>query len=156
MTARTAAGRVGDAGFVVAEWMVGVTLLILPTMLLVGVLPGWAARHAAAEVAAREATRAAATARTPAGAVAAAEVAAAQVLQQRGVVTIGAGPAAGAAEVTVGLPSSPAGRDLPRDGVVRVVVAVTGPSLHVPIWGDLSPPTVTGTHERRLDDWRSR
>ena len=53
------AGRRGrsERGFVAIEWIAAVALLLLPMVVLVATMPGWAERRHAATVAAREAAR---------------------------------------------------------------------------------------------------
>src|SRR5262245_51454843 len=43
------------AGFVAAEWVISLALLLLPVVMIVGSLPSWVERRHAATVAAREA-----------------------------------------------------------------------------------------------------
>lgn len=139
-------GSSGDGGFVTAEWMVGMALLVVPTLLVVAVLPGWASRHEAAAVAAREGARAAATA----GDVPTARTAAAQavvaVLEGRGIPPQDA-------TVTIDLPPGPV---LPRDGQVRVRVVLRTVPVALPAGGTVEGPSVTGDHTRGLDPHRGR
>lgn len=46
-----------DGGFVAIEWVASVALLLLPVVVLVATMPGWAERRHTATVAAREAAR---------------------------------------------------------------------------------------------------
>lgn len=135
-----------DRGFVAAEWMAGLALLVVPTLLVIAVLPSWAARHEAVAVAAREGARAAAAATDAATARVAAAQAALTVLDRRGLPT-------DEATVTVDLPSGPA---LPRDGQVRVRVVLPTAPVALPGGGTLDGPSVTGDHTRALDPYRGR
>ncbi len=47
----------GAGGFIAVEWVAAVALLLLPTVVLVATMPGWAERRNGATVAAREAAR---------------------------------------------------------------------------------------------------
>ena len=135
-----------DRGFVTAEWMVGVALLVVPTLLVIAVLPSWAARHEAVAVAAREGARAAAAATDTATARVAAAQAALEVLDRRGLPT-------DEATVTVDLPPGPT---LPRDGEVRVRVVLPTAPVALPGGGTVDGPSVTGDHTRALDPYRGR
>ncbi|WP_108666496.1 hypothetical protein [Euzebya rosea] len=135
-----------DRGFVTAEWMVGVALLVVPTLLVIAVLPSWAARHETVAVAAREGARAAAAATDAVTARAAAARAAMEVLDRRGLPT-------DEATVTVDLPSGPT---LPRDGQVRVRVVLPTAPVTLPGGGTVDGPSVTGEHARALDPYRGR
>jgi hypothetical protein len=46
-----------ESGFVAVEWVAAVALLLLPMVVLVASMPGWAERRNAATIAAREAAR---------------------------------------------------------------------------------------------------
>lgn len=139
-------GAPRDDGFIATEWVIGIALLVVPTMLLVGVLPTWAARHEAAAAAAREAARLVVLADDPVQAEQIAAAGSAAVLADRGLV---------ADDVRVVLP--PAANDvLPREGVVEVTVTVPGEPVTIPGFGVLDLPAVRGSHARALDPFRSR
>ncbi|WP_341253813.1 hypothetical protein [Euzebya pacifica] len=144
--ATAGAAASGEDGFVTAEWMVGMALLVVPTLLVVAVLPSWASRHEAAAVAAREGARAAATAVDVATARTAAEQAVVAVLDGRGIPP-------DEASVTVHLPP---GTSLPRDGEVRVRVVLPTSPVTLPGGGTVEGPSVTGDHIRVLDPHRGR
>ncbi|AXV09535.1 hypothetical protein DVS28_a4878 [Euzebya pacifica] len=126
--------------------MVGMALLVVPTLLVVALLPGWASRHEAAAVAAREGARAAATAVDVATARTAAEQAVVAVLDGRGIPP-------DEATVTVHLPP---GTSLPRDGEVRVRVVLPTSPVTLPGGGTVEGPWVMGDHIRVLDPHRGR
>lgn len=138
-----------DDGFVVTEWAIGIVVLVVPVMLLMGVLPTWAARHEAAAATAREATRAAVAAADPAGATAAATQAAHDTLTGRGIDTTDV-------TITMDLPFGASGSDLARDGVVQVMVALPPQRVSIPLLGTVTGPTVGAAHARRLNPYRSR
>ncbi|WP_370324658.1 hypothetical protein [Euzebya sp.] len=137
-----------ESGFVTAEWVIGLTVLVLPVLLLAAVLPSWTARHEAAAAAAREAARVAAATADGAAPGGAASQAAAEVLAARDV-----DPSTAAVEVDV-----PVGADgrTPREGVVTAVVTLDGPTVTVPLLGEIAGPDVSGEHTRRLNPYRSR
>ena len=138
---RTTRTDTREDGFVTAEWVLGVALLLIPVLLLLAVLAGWASLREAASAAAREAARTAAGA--PADHAAAVD-AAEQVLADRGVDWAGA-------TVDVTVPSADV-----REGEVTATVSVPGRPVGVPLIGELAPPTATASHTRLLDPWRSR
>jgi hypothetical protein len=49
--------RSSECGFVAIEWVAAIAMLLLPIVVLVATMPGWAERRHAATVAAREAAR---------------------------------------------------------------------------------------------------
>lgn len=140
--------RHGECGFVVTEWVVGVVVVMVPVMLLMAVLPTWAARHEAAAAAAREATRTAVTLEDPGAARSAAVGAAHDVLRGRGIDPAGV-------RIEVGVPSASPGRLL-RDGVVRATVALPAESVTIPLLGVIRGPVVGAAHARPLNPHRSR
>ncbi|MDP9336063.1 MAG: hypothetical protein M3Q30_22515 [Actinomycetota bacterium] len=54
---RAADRRRSECGFVAIEWVAAIAMLLLPIVVLVATMPGWAERRHAATVAAREAAR---------------------------------------------------------------------------------------------------
>ena len=48
---REALAALSEAGFIAAEWAIGLVVLVVPVMLLMAVIPTWAARHEAAAAA---------------------------------------------------------------------------------------------------------
>jgi hypothetical protein len=54
---RAADRRRSACGFVAIEWVAAIAMLLLPIVVLVATMPGWAERRHAATVAAREAAR---------------------------------------------------------------------------------------------------
>ncbi|MGI9016317.1 MAG: hypothetical protein ACR2HR_04295 [Euzebya sp.] len=135
-----------QSGFVTAEWVIGIAVLIVPVMLLMGVLPAWAARHEAAAAAAREVTRIIALAPEDPGVITAAEGSAAMILDDRGV---------DPGDMRMRVDVSQDGAD-DRDGVVRASVQISGISVSLPLLGQVDGPTLEATHSRRLNPYRSR
>lgn len=137
-----------EEGFVTAEWMAGIAVLVLPILVIITVLPAWAARHEAAAAAAREGARVAATAATHAQAVAGAQQVVAAALAARGLPVDGI-------DVLVHADQDPDG-SLARQGSVTVTVRLPSPFLAVPMIGRVDGPVLTGSHTRHLDPLRSR
>ena len=54
---RVPSRRRSESGFVAIEWVAAIAMLLLPIVVLVATMPGWAERRHAATVAAREAAR---------------------------------------------------------------------------------------------------
>lgn len=54
---RVAPRRTSEGGFIAIEWVAAIALLLLPIVVVVATMPGWAERRHAATVAAREAAR---------------------------------------------------------------------------------------------------
>lgn len=140
-----------DGGFVALEWVLALTVLLVPTLLVVLALPGWAMRHEAAGAAAREAARSAAVATTVGQARARAEAAAAGVLADRGLTEV-------APRVELSVSPAPAEPTavLPREGSVAVTVILPTRPVVLPVVGTVQGPSVHGRHTRLLDPLRSR
>lgn len=129
------------AGFVVAEWVLAVALLLFPVVVLVASLPTWVERRYAATVAAREAA-AAVIRDTPALDVDRATLVAKVVAENHGVE---------AGDVTVAVTGG-AG----RGEIVSVSVEVTMPAIALPGVDGLASWTYTAEQDRRVDDYFSR
>jgi hypothetical protein len=138
----TAEAVAADEAFVTAEWVVGVGLLLVPVILVLGVVSGWASLRDAAAAAAREAARIAAEA--PAGGTGPATAADERILAGRGVDWA-------SATVVVDVPPG-----APRQGQVTATVTVPGRPVAIPLIGPVSAPTATASHTRLLDAYRSR
>lgn len=138
---RPIARRTAGAGFVTIEFVVGVALLVVPSVLFGAALPVWAEREHAATVAAREAARDAAE-RWPADATATATAIAQLEASNLGVP---------ASDVTVDLAV-----DDRRGGQVRATVTVVMPAIVVPGIGRRGAWRWSATATRRIDDFRSR
>jgi hypothetical protein len=137
-----ATGRTGsERGFVAVEWVAAIAMLLLPMVVLVATMPGWAERRHAATVAAREAARDLVD-NWPNGNPDSAKLVAIDVAADHGI---------DATDVDVRVPSV---GDTRGDDVV-VEVEVTMPAIGV------SGMSVGSWHyvaraTRRIDDFRSR
>ncbi|HEY5170169.1 MAG TPA: hypothetical protein VIK54_00420 [Acidimicrobiia bacterium] len=133
--------RRGEPGFVAIEWVAAIAMLLLPIVVLVATMPGWAERRHAATVAAREAARDLAD-NWPNGDPEAAVVVARDVAADHGV---------DAADLDVRVPSVGEA----RGDEVEVDVEVTMPAIGV---GGMSVGSwhYTARATRRVDDFRSR
>lgn len=131
-----------EAGFVVAEWAIGVVVLVVPVLLLLAVLPSWAAQREAAGAAAREAARIAAA--WPEEGPAVAVEGARALLAGRGV-------DATDAQIAVTMPPGDQ-----RAGTVTAAVRLAGRSTTVPLFGVVTGPAASAVHVHPLDPHRSR
>jgi hypothetical protein len=129
-------------GFVALEWVAAVALLLLPVVVVVATLPGWAERGHVATVAAREAARALAR-DWPNGNAAAAELVARSIASDHGV-----------DDRDVDVRVVAAGES--RGSVVRVDVRIRMPAIDVPGASRVAGWTYTATSTRRIEDYRSR
>jgi hypothetical protein len=130
-----------ELGFVAIEWVAAIALLLLPMVVLVATLPGWAERRNAATVAAREAANELAAA-WPSGTASIAQLVATDIAADHGV---------DAAEVVVRVPSVGEA----RGDYVEVDVDVLMPAVGV---GRMAFGSwrYTAKAVRRIDDYRSR
>jgi hypothetical protein len=130
-----------ERGFVAIEWVAAVALLLLPIVVLVASMPGWAERRHGATVAAREAARELVD-RWPNADPDSAVVVATEVAADHGIP---------AADIDVRVPSL---GDV-RGGEVVVEVVVTMPAIGV---RGVAVGTwhYTARAVRRIDDYRSR
>jgi hypothetical protein len=129
-------------GFVALEWVAAIALLLLPVVVLVATLPGWAERRHAATVAAREAARVLER-DWPNASPIAAELVARSIAGDHGV---------DGRDVDVRVVA--AGES--RGSLVRVDVRVRMPAVDVPGLARVVGWTYTATSTRRIDDYRSR
>ena len=128
-------------GFVAIEWVAAVALLLLPVVVLVATMPGWAERRHAATVAAREAARELVN-EWPGGDAAAAKLVAIDVAADHGI---------DASEVEVRVPAV----GTARGTEVVVEVEVTMPAIGVRGMS-VGSWHYTARAARRIDDYRSR
>ncbi|HEY5075882.1 MAG TPA: hypothetical protein VIJ48_00120 [Acidimicrobiia bacterium] len=133
--------RRSESGFVAIEWVAAIATLLLPIVVLVASMPGWAERRHAATVAAREAARDLVD-KWPNGDPAAAVIIARDVAADHGV---------DARDLDVRVPSVGEA----RGEEVEVDVEVTMPAIGV---GAMSVGSwhYTARATRRIDDFRSR
>ncbi len=130
-----------QSGFIAVEWVAAVGLLLLPIVVLVATMPGWAERRNAATVAAREAARELVNS-WPNGSVAAATLVAREVAADHGV---------DATDLEVRVPSL----GVARGDEVEVDVEVTMPAIGVDGMS-VGSWHYTARVTRRVDDFRSR
>lgn len=131
----------GSDGFVAIEWVAAIALLLLPIVVLVASMPGWAERRHAATVAAREAARELVDQWPNANPDGATLVA----------VDIAADHGINAADVDVRVPSV----GVERGDEVAVEVEVTMPAIGVDGMS-VGSWHYTARATRRIDDFRSR
>jgi len=136
-----AAGGVSDGGFVAIEWVAAIALLLLPVVVLVATMPGWAERRHAATVAAREAARELVD-EWPNGNAAAATLVAIDVAADHGI---------DASDIDVRVASVGEA----RGSEVVVEVEVTMPAIGVRGMS-VGSWHYTARATRRIDDYRSR
>jgi hypothetical protein len=130
-----------ESGFVAVEWVAAVALLLLPMVVLVASMPGWAERRNAATIAAREAARDLAN-KWPNGNVASAVLVAQDVAADHGI-------AASDIDVRVVNLGQVRGDEAEVDVDVRMpAIGVDGMSAGA--WH------YTARATRRIDDFRSR
>jgi hypothetical protein len=130
-----------QSGFVAIEWVAAVAMLLLPMVVLVASMPGWAERRHAATVAAREAARDLVD-NWPNGNSAAAVLVAEDVAADHGV-------AAGDLDVRVRSTGAARGDTVEVDVDVRMPAIGVG-GMSVGAWH------YTARAMRRVDDFRSR
>jgi hypothetical protein len=130
-----------DRGSAPVEFVLGVCLLLLPTVMLVSVLPTWSARQQLAATIAREAARAYVVATSPADAARSARRAGDQVARAHG-----EDPAAFALRLT--------GR-WARGATVTAEVRTTVPLTRVPLIGGIGRFRVVERHSEQRDPYRS-
>lgn len=132
-------------GSTAVEFVAGVGVLLLPVVLLVASLPGWAEYASAARVAAQEAARILAVEGPEAAS--AADAVARQVGQNH----------RASVEITeVGWELRRAGVDTPPQEYVVVTVDVEMPALPLPFVEGFGGFRYTATHAEALDVYRSR
>ena len=129
-------------GFVALEWVASIALLLLPVVVLVATLPGWAERRHAATVAAREAARVLER-DWPNANPAEAELVARSIAGDHGI-----------DERDVAVRVVSAGES--RGSLVQVDVRVRMPAVDVPGLARVAGWTYTATSTRRIEDYRSR
>ena len=138
------AGRHRQEGFVTAEFVLGVCVIVLPVTLLVLALPIWSERQAMAQRAANESARELVLADSwPAG-VAAAERVVAEVAGNYGV-----------SRGDVRGPDLSTGGGLSNGQTVVSRVTVRMPLMVIPLVGRVGSWSWTAVHAERVDDYRS-
>jgi len=130
-----------DRGSAPLEFVLGVCLLVLPTVMLVSVLPTWSARQVLTAAMAREAARAYVIAPTGGEAARAAQRVADQVARAHG-----EDPAAFTLRLT--------GR-WARGATVTAEVRTTVPLTRVPLVGRIGRFPVVERHSEQRDPYRS-
>ncbi len=130
-----------ESGFIAIEWVAAVALLLLPVVVLVATMPGWAERRNAATVAAREAARELVDS-WPNGDAASAVLVAREVAADHGIE---------ASDLDVRVPSI----GQVRGDEVEVDVDVTMPAIGVDGMS-VGSWHYTARVTRRVDDYRSR
>lgn len=130
-------GRRGERGEAALEWALGTTLILLPTLALVALVPVWVERQSMARVAAQQAAQVAIIADDlGVGPAVAAQVAANHDVP--------------AADLTVTVAGS-----LERDGSVTATAVVYLPVLRIPLIGDFGGANLTHVFTQRVDLYRS-
>jgi hypothetical protein len=138
---RVPRGRRSESGFVAIEWVAAIATLLVPIVVLVASMPGWAERRHAATVAAREAARDLVD-KWPNGDPAAAVIIARDVAADHGV---------DSRDLDVRVPSVGEA----RGDEVEVDVEVTMPAIGV-AGMSVGSWHYTARATRRVDDFRSR
>lgn len=132
--------RTSDDGFAPTEFVLFAGMILLPTLLLVLLLPTWWERQTLGRVAAQEAARAAVLAQTWEQAVSAGTRTAAQIGANRGVP---------GADLAVSFSGA-----LERGSAVTATTSVRVPALPVPFLGRAGF-TLTTAHTEPVDQYRS-
>ncbi len=138
------AGRHRQEGFVTAEFVLGVCVIVLPVTLMVLALPIWSERQAMAQRAANESAREVVLADSLSAGVTAARLAVAQVAANYGV-----------SPDDVRGPDFSAGGGLAGGQTVVSRVTVRMPMLVIPLLGRVGSWSWTAVHAERVDDYRS-
>ncbi len=141
---RASQRRHPQAGFVTAEFVLGVCVIILPVTLMVLALPIWSERQAMAQRAANESAREVVLANSWSTGVTAARLAVAQVAGNYGV----------SPDDVLG-PDFSAGGGLAGGQTVVSRVTVRMPVLVIPLLGRFGSWSWTAVHAERVDDYRS-
>ena len=128
-----------EAGTAILEWMVGIGLLLLPTMGLVS-MSSWLERQNMARAAAHEAARATALAADPDAGMAEGDRLVAEIAENHGV---------DASTVSVAYAGS-----TDRGGTVVATVSVVMPALAFPGLGAVGAVTWSTSHSERVDQYR--
>jgi hypothetical protein len=131
----------GAGGFIALEFLLGVVLLLVPTLLLVCALPVWNEREHAAVIAARESARIAAEAWP-------ADVSARAAAEAR-VIAWNYGIPADELDIAISVSQTRGGQVVSRVTVVMPAIVVPA-FLHVGRW------RWTTQYAVRIDDYRSR
>ena len=141
MRCRANLARRGQAGFMAAEYALGVALLLIPVGLVVITLPEWPARQGVARVAATEAARTAVQQSDWRSATAAGAGAADEVARNYGVAT---------GDLVVSIAGG-----LGRGQTVTARVAIRMPAINVTAIGGVGSWTWTAVHAEQVDQYRS-
>jgi hypothetical protein len=141
---RARSRRPGDGGYVVAEFTLGVCVILLPVTLIVLALPVWSERQAMAQRAANESAREMVLADSWATGMSVAEHVVTEVAGNYGV-----------ARSDVRGPDLSAGGGLAAGQTVVSQVTVRMPLMVVPLVGRVGSWSWTAVHAERVDDYRS-
>lgn len=140
----------GDRGLATVEWLAGIAFVLVPTIIAVVSVAGWAERALTAHTIADEAARAAVLAERNAAVTVEAERVGGMIARGRGFEVAPTCPAA--AERCVDLDVR--GR-LVRGGTITVDVDMPMPGLQLPFAGTVGGFHATVTVSERVDDHRS-
>jgi hypothetical protein len=132
--------REGDRGFVVAEWMVGMFVIMLPAFILLAQLPQWARDETTARSAAAEGARGALLANDPTTAQQRAEVRAREVAAN-----YGHEPANVRVEFS--------GTFAPGESIT-VTVTITLAAIRVPFGPSVGERTLSAESTERVPDYK--
>jgi hypothetical protein len=138
------ARRGGQAGFIAAEFALGVCVIVVPVALLVVALPTWPERQSMAQRAANESAREVVLADSWSAGTSAARAVVEQVAANYGVPLD-----------QVRGPDFSAGGGLAAGQTVVARVTVRLPALVIPLVGQVGGWSWTAVHAERVDDYRS-
>jgi hypothetical protein len=138
------AHRGGQAGFIAAEFVLGVCVIVVPVALLVLALPTWSERQSMAQRAANESAREVVLADSWSAGTSAARAVVEQVAGNFGVPLN-----------QVRGPDFSAGGGLAPGQTVVARVTVRMPALVIPLVGQVGGWSWTAVHAERVDDYRS-
>lgn len=132
--------RRGEGGFVAAEWMLAVGLLLIPVGVLGVSFPQWLERLSMAKVAAQEASRVVAVANDTDTGVARARTMVDEIARNHGV---------DPSTVTVSFTGTTT-----RGGKVTASVSVVLPAVTLPVIGSVGSVTWSTSHSELVDQYR--
>ena len=132
--------RRDERGFVVAEWLLALGLLLIPAGVLVLSFPSWLERQSMARVAAQEASRAVAVADNTEAGVERANALVEEIARNHGV---------DPATVTVSFTG-----ETTRGGTVTATITVQMPALTIPGIGPVGSASWSTSHSELVDQYR--